>query len=1049
MTKQFLPKSRWLVTIILLLVLGFGQMWGAKITYIFSSAAWAASPANWSGSKNGNQFNTSATPLGVQVCEGQSGVTVTSPTSYTNITKVEVVYSSSSKATGSINIKIGTNSALGAQSISKSQTRTTLTFTPASAQTGSVVMTCNVSKNSMGINSVTIYYETAVTLSRNSGAADGSVKFAHDATAYTTSTFTPVTRGGYNCTGYWTASSGGTQILNADGSFAAANVSVSTTSYITSSKWAYEGATLTLHAQWESAAACSENPSIGAASLNGSFNMTSTTSAIGVASGTCSTGNAACDWTDYGFVWSDGANTTTPTVGGTNCNKVKVGESGTGTSWTGSITPSGSTTPTSWTTGHTYYVRTYGKNSKTGAEFVHGTAFSFTPRSITFNSNGGSAVSTIYVNSGTAASAPTAPTRSHYTFGGWYTASDLKTAVDWSSTISEDKTYYAKWTEDPYKTVVFKNNDDEIDGYASVKVYVGERPTPPTMTDGHSTGDACDEDSETFYGWTTSTWSGTIATQASMEEDYTVYAKGANLPVVAAGDPATITYNAVWAESVGVPSDEYQLVTNISQLSAGDKIVIANAGSSSTYLMSKDTVTEAGYQFRKVAQGGTFSISSSKITISTIASSSTDRTNPHVFTVGKSGDYWTFYDPLNSAYLSCVSTSDKNSLGYETTLSDAGKWALSFSSNQATIVSQISSDITTRNYLQANGNPFSLASSFTCTNSTQTDPYIFRNLATLGYQNYMTTCCDKTITIDNPSITDAASSGATITFDQASPVATCEGNKEVVATLTLPAGYQATALSFSVSSGTVSVSPAISTPISSTTAYTLTFSQDQNATLTTTATIAAKSLSSITLAESSVTIYDQQYALIGVTYDPADILTKGYTLTGPALTKLVTTGSTQTQLKISATKAGVTINEEVSETVSIKANADATKTASVSVTIKPLPRVHFADIVHGNAFADVVATIEENALVKDQPTPTPQDIAAPGSSNTCENTHLHLIGWIDSEWSGVVNYLNNTAAAPETSAIIGATGYYYPAGTDIDTDSKNGKTYYAVWAVEE
>ena len=250
---SFLPKSRWLVTIMFLLTLGISQMWGAKITYTFSSASWAASPANWTGSKNGNQFNTSGTPKGVQVCTGQSGVTVTSPTSYTKISKVEVVYSSSSKGVGNINIKIGSNTAIGAKSISKSQTETMLTFTPSSAQTGSVVMTCTVTTNSMGINSVTIYYETAVTLNKNSGAADGAVKFAHDATAYTASSFTAVTRSGYNCTGYWTASSGGTKILNADGSFAGANITVSSVPYISSSKWAYTGATLTLYAQWAEA----------------------------------------------------------------------------------------------------------------------------------------------------------------------------------------------------------------------------------------------------------------------------------------------------------------------------------------------------------------------------------------------------------------------------------------------------------------------------------------------------------------------------------------------------------------------------------------------------------------------------------------------------------------------------------------------------------------------------------------------------------------------------------------------------------------------------
>lgn len=211
-------------------------------------------------------------------------------------------------------------------------------------------------------------------------------------------------------------------------------------------------ANTTLYAEWESAASCSANPTIGTASLNGSFNMTSTTSSIGVSSGTCSTGNAACDWTDYGFVWSDGANTTTPTVGGTNCNKVQVGTTGSGTSWTGSITPSGSTTPTSWTTGHTYYVRTYGKNSKAGAAFVEGSAWSFTPYMVTFNKNdGGATTSTQYVQGGVSTPLTSNSfSRTGYTFNGWNTDADGTSGTGYTNgqsvNLSANLTLYAKWS---------------------------------------------------------------------------------------------------------------------------------------------------------------------------------------------------------------------------------------------------------------------------------------------------------------------------------------------------------------------------------------------------------------------------------------------------------------------------------------------------------------------------------------------------------------------------------------------------------------------------
>lgn len=318
-----------------------------------------------------------------------------------------------------------------------------------------------------------------------------------------------------------------------------------------------------------------------------------------------------------------------------------------------------------------------------------------------------------------------------------------------------------------------------------------------------------------------------------------------------------------------------------------------------------------------------------------------------------------------------------------------------------------------------------------------------------SYSAYSTSCCATKIVLSDPSITDASTSGSTITFDKSSPVFTCDGTKTVTATLTLTAGYQASALSFAVNSGTVSISPAISTPITSSQVYTLTFAEDQNATLTTTATIAAKPLSSITLAETEVTIYDQQYVQIGVTYDPADILTKGYTLVSSP-TKVVTTGSTQTQFKISATKAGVVISSETKETVSIKANADNTKTASVEVTILPLPKVHFVDNVHNESFSDVVATLTDNALTDGGVAQTPTHEDFTGSTlNSCEEQHLHLVGWIDGDWTPYKAYMNGTGAKPDEATIMGATGYFYAPGADIDLVAKDGKTYYAVWAKVE
>ena len=67
------------------------------------------------------------------------------------------------------------------------------------------------------------------------------------------SSFTAHTASGYTLQGYYTAGSGGTKVLKADGTFASANVD----GYITSSKWSRTGAAPTLYAQWVASEDCS------------------------------------------------------------------------------------------------------------------------------------------------------------------------------------------------------------------------------------------------------------------------------------------------------------------------------------------------------------------------------------------------------------------------------------------------------------------------------------------------------------------------------------------------------------------------------------------------------------------------------------------------------------------------------------------------------------------------------------------------------------------------------------------------------------------------
>ena len=98
------------------------------------------------------------------------------------------------------------------------------------------------------VNPSTIYakWTQVVTLDKNTGSSDRSVTVTYKGSG--TSSFTAVTKTGYDCTGYWDNTSGGNKIITDAGALVSYSASVS--SYINSDgKWCHSGAT-TLYAQW-------------------------------------------------------------------------------------------------------------------------------------------------------------------------------------------------------------------------------------------------------------------------------------------------------------------------------------------------------------------------------------------------------------------------------------------------------------------------------------------------------------------------------------------------------------------------------------------------------------------------------------------------------------------------------------------------------------------------------------------------------------------------------------------------------------------------------
>ncbi|MBO6074875.1 MAG: InlB B-repeat-containing protein [Paludibacteraceae bacterium] len=1513
----------------LFLLSGVGQMWGGVDTSEFTSSSFSGKSAHWSTSANASNYEAAR---GAQWYKDKS--TTFTATDFTNVTSVHVWVARSSSGTGSVKIQENTTAKKTISSFSTSSTEEYYSWGTASPYTGTVNVVVNATANSLYMKKIVVTFLTSITLNANGGAANRSATFDHEATSATS--FTACTRDGYTCTGYWTASSGGTKILNANGTLAGANITVSTVDYTSSSKWVYAGATLTLYAQWEAAASCTATPSIGAASLNGSFNL----STVGVSCASSGAGTN-CSITEYGWVWSDGANNTDPLIGGsnvTNSPKTSGAPSGTGGSFTGELS-------STFTVDHTYYYKAYVTNGKPAT--TYSSVQTFTPRSITFDSNGGSSVSTIYLNSGSTATEPTAPTKTGSVFAGWYSNEGLTTAVDWSSTISTSKTYYAKWytvtvnvkdeagnslsgtgkptascsgttlstsagsekyvfkewevsntaalgsskttasnsltsitgnvtvtaiyhapitltkgtntgastfnfssnpigygetltitcaadashkgnptvtasgthgaisvvsatsvtianvqsamtvnisyaakesavvklhvagststvsgtryegdsytlpseaTECPdlglygwyteaysdeddaptgakYKapgasstlvagvndfyavyatvtpdaantytkissteqlvtgdylivahystslieamkntvnasdymdevnvasnvnntstpttvsldsdnpairwritksstnvsiynanvskyfsattgtpalinsaeyfsysvssgdwaltsnsktlyysyffyvgtpssakpiylfkrdpgitgpyttspscvthtltvdmnpvspdgcsasaaktilgeektttatatagahydfsywtisgtgaamsntsdgkstdnpvtvtmgtedatliahftekakcTVVFKNNEGSA--ISSTTYWDGETPTAPTLTDGAS-NDACDATSDKHYGWTRSIWTKTIdqdsvnnRTSAALR----VHPKAIALPAItAADDGKTITYHAVWAKATGSASDEFQLVTDVNDLSVGDKIVLAHDYTGSVYLIGKDTTTlyndAFNYQYRKYTQT-TYTVSTDKITLTSVATSSDERNKPFVLTIGKSGDYWTFYDEVNGGYLYAAANSDsesdhynKNLLALQDELTNAGKWSISIASNLATITSQTTE--TDRKLLQRNGT--TNTGIFNCYANTQTNPCIFRSLSSVSYSKFLTTCCTDTVRLATPSITGSG----TVTFDDGSPVSTCGGAKTVTATVTPATGYKCTALSFS--GGSVSVSPATasSVPFDVATDFELTFAKNTSpATLTTSATFAQIPVSGwsftnhrggAAITDATLVVYVGQKVQLDITYSPANAHADHKAKEQYSQTSVSTYILSPTKASAYFTFTGKASTSGSTTTIALTHNDGPTK--DVNVEVRPLPSDTYLDLIHGVVFASQTASLSDENYGVDF------SYTAPGSDtpdwtgsykNDCEEESEHLIGWIDSEWAD--KHLGDIPTTSEVTAAKlddGTTPAFHAKGESMIAANR---TYYAVWA---
>ena len=245
---------------------------------------------------------------------------------------------------------------------------------------------------------------------------------------------------------------------------------------------------------------------------------------------------------------------------------------------------------------------------------------------VTFNSNGGSAVPSQVVKAGEKAVKPANPTKSGCTFSGWYSDAALTTQYNFNSAVTANVTLYAKWTTSSgggggpvgptYYTVTFCVNDST---YATVSnitpgTPLGDRMPGIPYYGGH-----------VFEGWNTeSNGSGKSFTKDTLvKNSITVYAQWSNIVVVTpAGDDKTASVNSLTTQEVN------NLISDVEE--AGEDSLIIPVGEAESVKVPITTMSNINSAIRQSnVESVTFVInnSSSEYTVSLDSTTISDLSN--------------------------------------------------------------------------------------------------------------------------------------------------------------------------------------------------------------------------------------------------------------------------------------------------------------------------------------------------------------------------------------------------------------------------------------
>jgi uncharacterized repeat protein (TIGR02543 family) len=165
---------------------------------------------------------------------------------------------------------------------------------------------------------------------------------------------------------------------------------------------------------------------------------------------------------------------------------------------------------------------------------------------VSFESNGGSPVSVQTATYGSTASKPNDPTKTGYTFTGWFADSGLTTEYSFTTAIMGDTTLYANWMINGY-TVTYDGN-----GATSGSVPTGGSYDYNTAVTVQGNTGSLEKTGYTFVGWNTA--ADGSGTNYGAGDTITIGAAGMTLYAKWAVNGYTVTYNGNGATSGSVPT---------------------------------------------------------------------------------------------------------------------------------------------------------------------------------------------------------------------------------------------------------------------------------------------------------------------------------------------------------------------------------------------------------------------------------------------------------------------------------------------------------------